>query len=74
MLELGFWVIQTPISLVDQTYPDPLTEEMVYPFKISRSTLNDLIKLNPIYKDLAEDNVAAHVWIIVEDEISDGDV
>lgn len=67
MIKRGIWVIPTPLSPVDQIYPDPLTQDMVKPFKIPRSLLNQLIERDPVYKDLEIQNVSNRSWEIIED-------
>lgn len=68
MIELGLWFIPEPLSPQDLTYPDPMHEDMVHPFKIRRSVLNQLIKRDPIYKDMEEQKVANQIWEIIEDQ------
>ncbi|GAA5262114.1 hypothetical protein [Methanocalculus sp. MC3] len=67
MIKQGLWFVPEPLSAIDQTYPDPLTEEMAHPFKIRRSIMDQLIEREPFYKDLEEQNVRNQVWMIIED-------
>lgn len=67
MIELGLWIIEEPLSPVNMTYPDPMSEEMDYPIKIRRSVLNELIQEDPIFGDLEDQKVARGLWVIIED-------
>lgn len=68
MLELGLWVISTPLTRWDATFPDPLVDDMYStPRMFTRSHIVELIRDDPNFKAEADEMIAKEIWVVIDD-------
>lgn len=65
MLKSGIWVLPDDLSLWDQTFPDPLTEDVYNtPHTLTREYLDDIALTDPLFKEYADDMIKKGIWVV----------